>query len=120
MFGFGFYLLHGCIQVHVTDLSPTARGAAASLHSSFFFIGQAAGPVVYGFGYAHGSLEPLMFLGAVVIMVDRHRVLAVSAVPRMHRRHRRRHLRRLDSGLVKPHQNAHYQGVRPGVPRDRG
>src|SRR5262249_34482622 len=36
LFGFGFYLLHSCIQVHVTELSQTARGAAASLHSSFF------------------------------------------------------------------------------------
>ena len=44
LFGFGFYLLHGCIQVHVTELSPTARGAAASLHSCFFYLGQAAGP----------------------------------------------------------------------------
>ena len=69
MFGFGFYLLHGCIQVHVTDLSATARGAATSVHSSFFFIGQATGPVLYGFGYAHGSLEPLMFLGSAVIIV---------------------------------------------------
>jgi predicted MFS family arabinose efflux permease len=69
MFGFGFYLLHGCIQVHVTDLSSTARGAAASVHSSFFFMGQAAGPVLYGVGYAHGSLEPLMFLGSAVIIV---------------------------------------------------
>jgi MFS transporter, DHA1 family, inner membrane transport protein len=68
LFGFGFYLLHGCIQVHVTDLSHTARGAAASLHSSSFFIGQATGPVLYGIGYAHGSLEPLMFLGAGVII----------------------------------------------------
>jgi predicted MFS family arabinose efflux permease len=68
MFGFGFYLLHGCIQVHVTDLSATARGAAASLHSSSFFIGQATGPVLYGVGYAHGSLEPLMFLGSGVIV----------------------------------------------------
>jgi predicted MFS family arabinose efflux permease len=69
MFGFGFYLLHGCIQVHVTDLSPTARGAAASVHSSFFFMGQASGPVLYGVGYAHGSLEWLMFLGAAVLIV---------------------------------------------------
>jgi predicted MFS family arabinose efflux permease len=67
LFGFGFYLLHGCIQVHVTDLSTTARGAATSVHSSFFFIGQATGPVLYGFGYSHGSLEPLMFVGAAVI-----------------------------------------------------
>src|SRR5262249_52675426 len=48
-FGLGFYLLHSCIQVHVTDLSHTARGAAASLHSSSFYLGQAIGPVIYGF-----------------------------------------------------------------------
>jgi MFS transporter, DHA1 family, inner membrane transport protein len=29
--GFGFYLLHGSIQVHVTELSQTARGTAAFL-----------------------------------------------------------------------------------------
>src|SRR5207249_4320291 len=44
-FGLGFYLLHSCIQLHVTDLSHTARGAAASLHSSSFYLGQALGPV---------------------------------------------------------------------------
>ena len=68
LLGFGFYLLHGCIQVHVTELSPTARGAAASLHSSSFFLGQAAGPVLYGFGYAHGGLDLTMFVGAGVVM----------------------------------------------------
>jgi len=68
VFGFGFYLLHGCIQVHVTELSPTARGAAASLHSCSFYKGQAVGPVVYGFGFAHGGPEPSMFIGAAVVM----------------------------------------------------
>jgi predicted MFS family arabinose efflux permease len=67
-FGLGFYLLHSCIQVHVTDLSQTARGAAASLHSSSFYIGQAIGPVVYGFGFAHGGAEPTILLGAVVML----------------------------------------------------
>ncbi len=52
LFGFGFYLLHSCIQVHVTDLSQTARGAAMSLHSTFFFLGQAIGPIVYGYGFS--------------------------------------------------------------------
>ena len=52
------HLLHGCIQVHVTDLSQTARGAAASLHSSSFYLGQAIGPIVYGYGFAHGGAEP--------------------------------------------------------------
>ena len=67
-FGLGFYLLHSCIQVHVTDLSQTARGAAASLHSSSFYLGQAIGPVVYGFGFAHGGPEPTIFLGALVVI----------------------------------------------------
>jgi predicted MFS family arabinose efflux permease len=66
--GFGFYLLHGCIQVHVTDLSQTARGAAASLHSCFFYLGQAVGPIVYGFGFAHGGPEPILLVGAAVVL----------------------------------------------------
>jgi DHA1 family inner membrane transport protein len=69
MLGFGFYLLHGCIQVHVTELSSTARGAAASLHSCFFYLGQAVGPVVYAFGFAHGGPEPSLLTGAVVVML---------------------------------------------------
>jgi len=50
LLGFGFYLMHGGIQVYVTELSVTARSSAMALHSSSFFLGQAAGPVVYGFG----------------------------------------------------------------------
>ena len=42
--GFGFYLLHGCIQVYVTELAPSARGSATAAHSMFFFLGQAADP----------------------------------------------------------------------------
>ena len=68
LFGFGFYLLHAGIQVHVTELSQTARGAAASLHSCFFYLGQAVGPVVYGYGFAHGGAEPSIFVGAAVVM----------------------------------------------------
>jgi DHA1 family inner membrane transport protein len=67
-YGLGFYLMHSCIQVHVTDLSQTARGAAASLHSSSFYMGQAIGPVVYGFGFAHGGAEPTIFFGALVLL----------------------------------------------------
>ena len=68
MFGFGFYLLHSCIQLHVTELSHTARGSAASLHSCSFYMGQAVGPVIYGYGFAHGGAEPSMFVGAAVVM----------------------------------------------------
>ena len=68
LFGFGFYLLHSCIQVHVTDLSQTARGAAMSLHSTFFFLGQAIGPVIYGYGFAHGGMTQTMYFGAAVLL----------------------------------------------------
>ena len=67
-FGLGFYLLHSSIQVHVTELSQTARGAAASLHSCFFYLGQAVGPVIYGIGFAHGGPEPTLLIGAAVVM----------------------------------------------------
>ena len=79
--GFGFYLLHGCIHVHVTDLSQTARGAATSLHSCTFYLGQAAGPVLYGAAYTHGELAPTIAVGAFV-------VLAVSLVCAHWLRHR--------------------------------
>jgi DHA1 family inner membrane transport protein len=66
--GFGFYLLHGSIQVHVTELSQIARGTAASLHSCFFYLGQAAGPVIYGVSFAQVGEAPVILLGAGVVM----------------------------------------------------
>jgi MFS transporter, DHA1 family, inner membrane transport protein len=68
LFGFGFYLLHGSIQVHVTELSPTARGVAASLHSCFFYLGQATGPVVYGFGFDRMGETPSLLVGAAMVL----------------------------------------------------
>src|SRR5262245_49680206 len=68
LFGFGFYLLHGSIQVHVTELSSTARGVAASLHSCFFYLGQATGPVVYGFGFEQVGETPSLLVGAAFVL----------------------------------------------------
>ncbi len=66
--GFGFYMLHGCIQVYVTELAPTARASATAGHSSFFFIGQAVGPVVYGLGLSSGiGIVPVLVGGAVML-----------------------------------------------------
>ena len=81
VFGLGFYLLHSCIQVHVTDLSHTARGAAASLHSSSFYLGQAIGPVVYGFGFAHGGPEPTILFGALVVLGVGSSARSCCAIP---------------------------------------
>src|SRR3954447_9273885 len=70
LLGFGFYTLHGSIQVQATELSTDARGAAMSLHSFFFFMGHASGPVLYGLGFSLiGSLPVLMISAMIVILV---------------------------------------------------
>ena len=48
LLGFGFFLLHNSVQTEVTELAPSARSSAFSLHSFSFFLGQAIGPAVYG------------------------------------------------------------------------
>jgi len=68
-FGMSFYMLHNNIQVHVTDLSQTARGTALSMHSSAFFTGQAIGPMYYGFAFGHFGLSVPPLIGAAVILV---------------------------------------------------
>ena len=67
LMGFGFYWLHGCIQVYATELAPAARGSAMALHSAFFFLGQAAGPVAYGGGFAYLGKTPMLLIGAAII-----------------------------------------------------
>ena len=65
--GFGFYWLHGCIQVYATELAPQARGSSMALHSASFFLGQAAGPVVYGIGFAKIGMTPVLVVGAILV-----------------------------------------------------
>lgn len=67
LMGFGFYWLHGCIQVFASELAPAARGSAMALHSAFFFLGQASGPVVYGVGFAYLGKTSMLLTGAAVI-----------------------------------------------------
>jgi predicted MFS family arabinose efflux permease len=69
LLGLGFYMLHNCIQVHATDLSQTARGAAMSMHSSSFFSGQAIGPIYYGYAFGHFGLGVPPLIGAAVIAI---------------------------------------------------
>jgi predicted MFS family arabinose efflux permease len=66
--GWGFYMIHGCIQVFASELSVEARATALSLHSFFFFLGQTLGPIAYGFGIAHaGKIPTLLSAGAIMI-----------------------------------------------------
>ena len=67
LLGFGFYMLHAVIQIYASELAPTARGSAMALHSFFFFLGQAAGPIVYGAGLNTIGLSPVLLFGAVVL-----------------------------------------------------
>jgi len=48
--GFGFMLLHNSIQAEVADLAPENRASAFSSHSFSFFLGQAFGPILCGYG----------------------------------------------------------------------
>ena len=66
--GVAFFLLHGGVQVYVTELAPMARGSAMALHSSSFFFGQAMGPIVYGLGFAHLGETRTFAVSAVVIV----------------------------------------------------
>ncbi len=48
--GFGFFLLHNCIQAEVAELNAESRSLAFAMHSCSFFTGAAVGPVLVGFG----------------------------------------------------------------------
>jgi predicted MFS family arabinose efflux permease len=66
--GWGFYMIHGCLQVFASELSVEARATALSLHSFFFFMGQTIGPIAYGFGIGHLGKIPTLLAAAVVMI----------------------------------------------------
>lgn len=65
--GWGFYMIHGCLQVFASELSVEARATALSLHSFFFFMGQTVGPIAYGFGIGHVGKMPTLLASAVIM-----------------------------------------------------
>src|SRR5262249_4440825 len=66
--GWGFYMIHGCLQVFASELSTEARATALSLHSFFFFMGQTCGPIAYGFGIERIGKLPTLLAAATVII----------------------------------------------------
>jgi predicted MFS family arabinose efflux permease len=66
--GWGFYMIHGCLQVFASELSAEARATALSLHSFFFFMGQTVGPIAYGFGIQHAGKVPTLLTAAAVMI----------------------------------------------------
>jgi len=70
LMGWGFYMIHGCLQVFASELSVEARATAMSLHSFFFFMGQTIGPIGYGLGLHHiGKLATLLSAAAVIVVL---------------------------------------------------
>jgi predicted MFS family arabinose efflux permease len=68
MMGWGFYMIHGCMQVFASELSVEARATALSLHSFFFFMGQTVGPIAYGFGILNIGKIPTLLTSAAVMV----------------------------------------------------
>jgi predicted MFS family arabinose efflux permease len=86
LLGWGFYMLHGSIQVFATELSVGARATAFSLHSFFFFMGQAAGPLVYGFLLIRiGKSSTLLLAAATIIILCVVVARLLHRAPRGHR-----------------------------------
>jgi predicted MFS family arabinose efflux permease len=67
LMGWGFYMIHGCLQVFASELSVEARATALALHSFFFFMGQTVGPIAYGFGLQHAGKTATLLTSAVII-----------------------------------------------------
>ena len=68
--GFGFYLLHACILVYMTELAPQARGTAMATHALSYFSGQALGPIVYGLGFAAiGAFSTVVLAGLTIATI---------------------------------------------------
>jgi len=67
LMGWGFYMIHGCLQIFASELSVEARATALSLHSFFFYVGQTIGPIAYGFGIQSVGKTTTLLTSAVII-----------------------------------------------------
>ena len=67
LLGFGFLMIHNSVQTEVASLAPQARAAAFSVHAFSFFMGQALGPVLFGYGLHHFGLSPTLLAHAVLL-----------------------------------------------------
>jgi predicted MFS family arabinose efflux permease len=67
--GAGFYMIHNSLQTQATELAPNNRASAVAAHAFFFFLGQAAGPLLYRWGFAaFGTSHTLTVAGAVMAL----------------------------------------------------
>jgi predicted MFS family arabinose efflux permease len=67
LLGFGFVMLHNSVQTEVSSLAPSARASAFSMHAFSFFLGQALGPVIFGFGLHKLGLSPMLIANGLLL-----------------------------------------------------
>ncbi len=67
LIGAGFYMIHNSLQTQATELAPDARASAVAAHAFFFFLGQAAGPLVYGIGLEHAGAGATLVVAGLVM-----------------------------------------------------
>ena len=67
--GLGFFMLHASLQAQATDVAPELRATSISLHSTFFTLGTAIGPVLYAVGIHAIGAKASILLGALAILV---------------------------------------------------
>lgn len=66
--GIGFYMIHNSLQTLATELAPGNRASAVAAHAFFFFLGQAAGPLIYRLGLSSmGDAMTLRVAGVLML-----------------------------------------------------
>jgi predicted MFS family arabinose efflux permease len=66
--GLGFYMFHGILQTHATEMLPAARGTAVSLFSAALFIGQSVGVGVAGALVESIGIKVLFSVSAMALL----------------------------------------------------
>lgn len=83
--GLGFFMFHNCMQALGTELAPNNRGAGISLMAFVFFLGQAAGPVIYAMAFkVLGQTAPVLIAAGIFAILGywaSSRLASIDAVP---------------------------------------
>jgi predicted MFS family arabinose efflux permease len=85
--GVGFFMIHNSLQAIGTELAPNARASGVAMFAFIFFVGQAAGPIVYRVAFgALGWVWPIVLaaggLGLLAIWLARRIDEVVAATRR--------------------------------------
>ena len=71
LLGFGFFMIHNSLQLQATELSPQARASSVALFAFSFFLGQAAGPLLYHAAFeALGMDVPIVLAGVLLLALS--------------------------------------------------